>query len=142
MTSILRRYYVLIIIFVVIVAGIITWEWVFREQEKSVGSRKANYEFASEKLVNEFEKDENSANKLYLNKVIEVSGNIDSFSENEKEITVLLKNSGEQSGVSCSFDKSVTLTSTFKKGDAIKVKGICNGYLIDVVLNRCTITKP
>ena len=121
------------------IASIFTWKWVFREQEKSVGSHKADITVSAEVIVKEFETDENKANIKYLNKIVAVSGTINSQTVNDKDITVILKNEEATAGVSCSFDKTTIAGSSLVKGRKITVKGLCSGFLMDVVLNRCSL---
>jgi hypothetical protein len=123
------------------VAVFITWKWVFREAETDVSSQKADITMDAAALVQSFETNEDSANAKYLNKIIGISGNVDTIKVNDDNITVYLKNPEDMSGVMCSFDKSAIDPTSIKQGDKVKIKGICSGYLLDVVLNKCAIDK-
>ncbi len=140
MSKVIKRI-IIIVILIVALACILTWKWVFREQEKSVGSRKADIVVPATEMVKEFETDENKANIKYLNKVVAVSGIINSQTVNDKDITVILKNDGATAGVSCSFDKTTVDKSSISPGRNITAKGLCSGFLMDVVLNRCSIVN-
>ena len=48
---------------------------------------------------------------------------------------------GKTSGVMCSFDKNVIKKDAVKPGDSVNIKGICNGYLMDVIMNKCVLMK-
>lgn len=122
-------------------AGIFIREWVYKEPDKSVGNRSTDIIISAGQLVKAFEEDENSANAKYLNKIIEVTGIIKSITENDKEICVVIKDDNATAGVSCSFDLSTIEKSNFVPGKSIIVKGICNGFLMDVVLNKCVVIK-
>jgi len=133
-----------IIIFILVVGGVIgviVALRVFKKAEISVASAKAELAIGASPLTQQFENNEDSANALYLGKIIEVSGTINSISDNEQGISIYLKNNGESSGVMCSFGKGTIKTSELSQGQSVKIKGICNGYLLDVVLNKCAISK-
>lgn len=88
-------------------------------------------------LANEYETNEAGANKKYLDKVLEVNGTITGVSKNQKAETVIALKGTDMSGLLCTIEG--TFTSEFKVGDAISLKGICTGYLSDVILVRCAI---
>jgi len=124
-----------------IIAAIFIWLYTFRKADLSVASQKAEIEISSTDLLKKFESNEESANTAYLGKVIIVSGTIDKITEDSTNISVFLKNPDEIAGVICGFNKTMIDKTTIKPGDAIRVKGICTGYLMDVVLNKCSVKK-
>ena len=86
---------------------------------------------------------EDSANKKYLGKVIEVTGIVVEI-ENQQDtlLTILLGDSLQSAKVSCLIDKKqAEAIKNLVLGDVVKLKGICTGYLMDVELNRCVIVK-
>lgn len=129
-----------LIIIAVVAIGLITWKWIFRKAPDSVGSQKAAYEISSIELVKAFELDETTANTRFLDKVILVSGTISSIIENKaaQKISVTLKETGDMSGVICEFTSENVDLKTLKVGNKVKIKGRCTGYLLDVVLIKCT----
>jgi hypothetical protein len=131
-----------VIVAIILFVGV--WSWVFKKSDVSVGTKKADIEIEAGALVESFETDENAANSKYLNKVIRVTGPVDKIVEGANDVSVYLKKKGESSGVSCNFDKSVFKSKNVKckTGDLISIKGICSGYLMDVVLNKCAVEKP
>ncbi len=135
------KIFFIVSLLLIVVAGIITWKWVFKEQDKTVGSSHSDFILPASELVKDFETDENKADDKYLNKIITVSGTIDSETINENEITVILKNRGETAGVSCNFDKTTVEKNMLKNGKTITVKGVCTGFLMDAVLTRCALIQ-
>ena len=131
----------LTIIIIGVVIGIISILWVFRKSPDSVGSKKPDIIMEAQALSKAFENNENEANKQYLNKVIQVTGTIESIKENGPEIAISLKENGEMTGVICNFTKGTVDITKHKAGDKISVKGICNGFLMDVVLKKCKLTE-
>jgi type II secretory pathway pseudopilin PulG len=130
---------ILIIIIVIILAAVAVYLYVFRKTEASVASREADYSVTANDLVNAFETDENAANVKYLDKVVKVQGTVAEINENNNEISVILREPGTTSGVTCSFDESALKKDRLKSGQKVFIKGICTGYLMDVVLNRCAL---
>jgi len=130
-----------VIIFLVILGAIIIYLWTFRKSDLSVSSKKADVEIRSGELIQSFEKNEKLANEAYLNKIIVLAGTVDNISEDSLTVTVYLKDKDAVSGIICSFNKSVLDISKISKGSEIKVKGICSGYLLDVVLNKCSLEE-
>ena len=90
-------------------------------------------------LFDAFEKDEPLANKIYLNKVLEVTGRVSEVSENldEKKI-IVLETSHMIFGVRCTMaDSAVSLPV----GAQATIKGICTGYLSDVIITDGILKK-
>jgi hypothetical protein len=135
-----KRLFLIITITGFLIAGIV-FLYVFRPASKNVGSKKADVEISAQELVRQFETNETEANALYNDKVILVSGTIENVSEEATVLTVSIKNPDAMSGVLCSFDKSSALKEDFAVGSEIRIKGICTGYLMDVVLIKCSLVK-
>ncbi len=135
-----KRYrYLLAFVVLAILAAVLVWKYTFRKAEISVAGKKTDVQLEASKLLTAYETDENAANSLYLNKIVGVSGLVESVTEESTGVSVYLKESGAVSGVICSFDKSVLDPGKLKKGQIAHIKGICTGYLMDVVLNRCSL---
>ena len=126
---------------VAIICAVIIYFWTFRKSELSVSSKKADYEIKAAQLIHDFETDEQVANEKYLGKILIVDGELKDITEDSLSITLSLGSIGDISGILCSFDKSVIEPGKVQKGQQLKVKGICTGYLLDVVLNKCSIEK-
>lgn len=89
------------------------------------------------KIAGDYEANEAEANKQYLDKVIEVTGVISGVSKNQKAETVIALTGSDMSGLLCTIEG--TFEKEFKIGDSITLKGICTGYLTDVILVRCAV---
>jgi uncharacterized membrane protein len=78
------------------------------------------------------------AYKLYLDKAVVVSGEVSNVKTNQEGKTVVvIKTSDPMFGVQCTMKES----STVKPGELVELKGICTGYLMDVVLTDCYQVK-
>lgn len=116
--------------------------YVFRKPVENVANKKTDFVLTSSELVNDFEGNETTANKKYVDKIIEVSGVVAEISNDTTGQTLILREADAVSGVSCSFAKSQsTEISSIKVGEKAKIKGQCAGYLMDVKLNKCAISN-
>lgn len=131
---------ILLITIAVIVVGLVGFKYIFRPTNSSVEGSKTDIKINASDLLLAFENDEQEANTLYLDKIVEVSGRIDSV-EDDSFISVTIKNSDDISGIICSFDKNTISSQAFTIGDHIQVKGNCTGYLMDVILVKCVIVN-
>ncbi len=130
----------LIVVIMGIVLGIAALMYTFKKSAVSVKSKKPDVVLHAGDLLNAFETDEPKANGLYLGKIVSVTGRVQSVSEDSVGISVYLKEEDDLAGILCSFDKSADVSSIVK-GKEVEIKGICTGYLMDVVLNRCAIAS-
>lgn len=81
---------------------------------------------------------------IYLNKVVEVSGQVKSISKNKQnQQIILLKTNVSEGSVNCTMEEKV---NNIQPGDNIVLKGVCSGYIEgdidmdlpgDVFLIRC-----
>ena len=114
---------------------------VFRKADTDVSKKTADFELSAKALVENFEMNEDSANIQYLDKIVLVEGNVNNISEKEDVIMVYLKENEDLAGVLCGFNPGSINLQSLQVGNKIKVKGICTGYLLDVVLNKCSIEE-
>ena len=85
-------------------------------------------------IFDSFSNNEESANAQFLNKAIEVTGTVSDVKKNQAgETVVYLKSDDPVFGVNCTFKQN---PGAIKKGNTITFKGICTGYLSDVVINE------
>jgi hypothetical protein len=100
-----------------------------------------DFTVTAEGLMNEFA-DEEVATKKYENKTIEVSGIIESVAKNEKTYDVSLATSDPMTLVTVKLVlEENEAAQKLKSGDQVKLKGICNGKLADIELNKGSIIK-
>ena len=83
--------------------------YMFNMPHRNVQAASADFELGAKQLVNEYLRDAQAANDKYLqengeSKIIAVTGIVASVDEDMKrQKVVLLKESGEKAGVSCTF---------------------------------------
>ncbi len=97
-------------------------------------------------LFSDFSTNEAEAQKKYVpvklgDKKIEVTGEINEVGKNESgEFFYTLKTSDEMFSVKCIMEKGEEIVNA-KVGDKITVRGFCDGYNMDVIVNRCKQIK-
>ena len=88
---------------------------------------------------NEFSKDETAANTKYLDKVVSIEGIVTNIAVEDGLNIVTLKTASDMFGVVCKVESDDDKVKTLKAGDEIRIKGVCTGMLMDVIMVRCVI---
>jgi outer membrane usher protein FimD/PapC len=90
-------------------------------------------------LFKEYSSNETTANSKYLNKNLEVTGQVASLDTNQDgAVAVILQTDDIMSGIMCTMhDKGVPV----KTGETVTVKGFCSGFVSDVKLTDCVLKK-
>jgi hypothetical protein len=110
-------------------------------QDKDLQKVKPDFILSASELQGAFEADEAAASSNYINKIIEVSGEIESVKKGENQtLVVTLKTENPVSAVSCTF-RTISGKPEFKAGDYISLRGQCSGFLMDVIMNNCTVVN-
>lgn len=91
------------------------------------------------KLFNEYE---DSANKLYLDKAINIQGEILTIENNPPRYTLFINTNDSNGNISCELDTTQNaIAKNLAPKQQVNITGFCNGKLIDVELDRCVISK-
>ena len=94
----------------------------------------------ADSLAQDFINDEVIANTKYLNKVLAVKGVvIDTASNQQGQLTLTIGNVSNMSNVFVTLIKRPL--AVIKLNDSIHVKGVCSGFLSDVVISDATIVE-
>ncbi len=112
--------------------------FLYNKPVQSIRNLKPQVELDADELLEAFESDETAANAKYLDKVLLVHGTIDKIEETDGRVNIFLKTQNPLSSITCELEKT-DLLANYKSGDPISVKGLCSGYLMDVVLIKSII---
>lgn len=140
-----------IVMILLLVAAIGGW-YTYSEYNRPLASMtetKAEITINAIDLISAFEKDPINSNQLYIDKIIEVEGVLkESTADDLGLYTLSLGEESEMSSVRCSVDSiSTAAAAQLKKGDFVKIKGVCSGFTpdellgSDVTLVRCAINN-
>ncbi len=90
-------------------------------------------------LLRQFQHNEDSANLLYLDKTVVVSGKIVNITLNQENFpVVMLEAEGDEFGIQCTMqDSKINL----QKNEFVTLKGICKGFLSDVIITNASIAQ-
>ena len=126
---------IIILILVGVSIGLLFYFKPHTKMEKMTADEKVT----AVELYESYVKDEQASDKRYLDKVVEVDGVIKEVELRDGNTASILLESGDiMFGVSCEMDFTIEIhRNDFKSGEAVKLKCICTGYLMDVVLTRC-----
>ncbi len=137
-----RKYIWLLLIVAMLTAGSYAYHEYNRKPVDLSGIR-SQLNITADSLVVIFETDEPKANSLYLGKPVDIKGLIaDISNQQDTLINITLGKKDNMHRVSCLIDANhIKEVKSYKVGDEITLRGICNGYLMDVELNRCVVVK-
>lgn len=108
-----RKWSILVIIILLAFAA---YKYIY-QNHRNINTEQPEFVISSNTITNEFLQNSIEAEKKYLNKTIEIKGNITEI--NEKDITL-------NNTVFCQFDDIIN--NTVKINDSISIKGRCIGY--------------
>jgi putative nucleic acid binding protein len=119
---------------VIILAGVILY--LYNKPSRNVAGE-TGIPVTAKELYQKFTSNESQANQTYLNKVVEVKGQVLEVKNTQHAGKVVVLSTGDPLfGVACSLDNAQTQEKDFTPGQQIVVKGVCTGYLSDVVLTH------
>lgn len=128
--------YFLPLIAVLILAGGGTAYYLYNKKPPSINDLKTDIQIGADELITQYEEYEDKANESYLEKVIEVVGEVEKAEMKDGVATIYLKTNGSMGSVLCQLEDAGQLP---EPGQTVKIKGVCTGYLMDVVLIKCKL---
>ncbi len=130
------------LLFLILLISLVTIRLVFlyHQPHKDMTQEIASIKIASEDLLKDFQEDESLANTIYLEQITQVQGTITAIENNTEEVVIVLSEPDSFGGIRCHISpEEYTKVSALTTGQQITIKGICTGYLMDVVLVRCVL---
>ena len=120
------------------IVGLIGY-YLYNKPVDSLENVKPTATLSADSIFQLFEQNEMRSNELYLNKVISVSGKIQNVLADTSGVAITLQTSSGLFGVTCKMDETNLDVSHYSEGQTVKIKGLCTGYLMDVILIRCVV---
>lgn len=105
----------------------------YNKAPDNISSMKTDFQINAAELLSAFENDETAANLKFLDKVVEVNGVVEKHEMKEGKLTAYLSTDNPLSNVIFQFENQ---NEQIETGENITLKGICTGYLMDVVVVR------
>jgi len=140
----MKKIIIALFLMVLIAAGIAAYLW--NKPHRTADDEKPFATVTSSQLFTEFATDEAATWAKYKDKVIQISGEVESTSTDASGNTqIVLKTDTEMSTVSVTLMAGATAPGV-ESGTMIDVKGICNGFLNDIFgevqLNQGVVVTP
>jgi hypothetical protein len=130
----MKKKYLLYATLILLICGFYYGYQMYNKPLQSIENKNADVALTAVDLLKDFNNNEHEANTKYLDKIIAVSGKVTQIQNNN----IYLSTDNEMSNIICEME-DVTNLSAISKDEMIVVKGVCTGYLMDVILVRCTI---
>ena len=130
------------IIGLVIVLGLIGAIFGYQQYAKTLDKTadlKSDITLNAQDLFLAYESDESAANKKFLDKIVEVKGVVASTKEDDGKSNIYLETEDMLANIACQMENK--LIKVPKEGTTVTIKGVCTGYLSDVVLVRAVLIK-
>ncbi|MEO5581215.1 MAG: hypothetical protein ABIR66_00870 [Saprospiraceae bacterium] len=133
---------ILLVLFVLALLGGYIGYKMYNKPHQDVSAAHIVVRLTADALLTAFKENETEASIKFINKVIEVSGNIADSKNENSQIIIQMETTDVLSNIICTLDSTQTSSKKdFKIGDSIRIKGICSGFLSDVILDRCVVTN-
>jgi hypothetical protein len=134
---------ILAIVAVLLVIGAAVGYYMWNKPHRTAEDEKPAATLTADELFNQFNSDAAGSNAKYLDKVIQVSGVVNSVKTTENNETKIALQTPDEMGIA---EISVILKAgekadQIKDGTTVVLKGICSGFNTDVELRQAVIIK-
>lgn len=127
----MKKKYLILGVIVLLFGGFYFYNNVLYKDARNIETEQSSFMLSSKKMVDEYKADIASADSKYLNKTIEIEGNVTEVSDSNLVL---------DSVVFCSLDKKTNLTVNKN----VRIKGRCIGFdemFNEVKFDQCTILE-
>ncbi len=116
---------------------------VMHAPKATVEKKPIDFTLSATELFQEYSENQAVADQKFIDRIVQISGEIFEISTDQQGATVLILATGaNEAGVLCTLELEESDKVRSKKvGDAITLKGVCTGMLMEVVLNRCRVME-
>ena len=135
-----NNFFFLILILLIIINTYAYILPLLKSSEKNLDNKDTEFSISTKDLIKAYIADEERSDSLYADKIIEVTGHIKEIMFLNNRNTIILNSNTENFGVICDVNPNQKRKiKQLKKHQKISVKGICKGFLKDVILLNCSI---
>ncbi|MGE5424731.1 MAG: OB-fold protein [Syntrophothermus sp.] len=128
-----------------IIAAALVWKFYINKPQPDYEELKPDYAMTAAELYKNFINHPGEANKLYLGKIIEVTGQLNKIETTDSLVTAVFvfdKGMFGDAGLRCTMMKKFNDEARKLKTDGnVKLKGYCTGYNegSDVIMEHCSL---
>lgn len=131
---------VVIVLFIIGIIAVIAGYNMWNATAPRAAEEAVDISVSAMALYEAFATDEAAAGLKFNDKVVEVTGTVRAIStDTDGRVTLILASGDEMGGVACAFPAGVR--PGVGEGEVAVIKGFCAGYNLDVLLQRCAVTK-
>ncbi len=125
---------------VAVIGAITAYSFLTPKGEIDVAQSDATHEVTASALYAAFDEDEATANNEYAGAVITIKGVLQAVDENESnQIQLSLAAESDFGSVLCTLRDAPANLTNLEIGTPVTVKGVCTGYLFDVVIDHAIL---
>lgn len=137
-----KGFKILLGLLLVIISLLLISIYFYNKPHIDVQKSEADYVLTAQNLIKEYQENEAVTNEKYSENIILVKGKVFEVSTLKGNSVITLKDDDSESSIICHLlpgenGKAMKL----KEGQEISIKGICTGYLLDVIMVRCTLEE-
>jgi len=130
---------ILITLLLLAVLGAGVGFYMYNKPVDKMHTRSIDETVTAQQLFTSYEADEMAANKRFLDKILIVEGEVIKTKNDDNKMTIFLDTGDMLANIMCQMESLDTETP--KEGSKIAIKGLCTGYLTDVVLIKGILIK-
>lgn len=114
--------------------------YMYNKPHKAMENMESTASLTSLEIIRAYQENEQLANEQFLGEVVTVNGVVQAVEKNDG-LTLILEGTDLMTTIRCQLDHLTDhpAFAGLNPGDEVAVKGICTGFLMDVVLERCII---
>ena len=137
-----RKFKITIGFFLTVIIGLIASLYYYNKPHVNVEKSNAVYSLTAQNLIKEYQENEKNTNEKYTERVIQIEGDVYDISTLRGNTVVTLKDSVSESSIICHMQaEDNKRVLSLKKGARVTIKGVCTGYLLDVIMVRCILVE-
>jgi len=137
----------LIILAIGIIAAALVWKFYVNKPHDDIEKASPAYSVSTEEIWSKYNTNRETADSLYNNQVIEVTGNLSRIDKNDTLVSAIFVMAADSmfgdKTIACQmYKKHNEEAGTLVVGAKVKIKGVCIGYDdTDIKFNKCSIVK-
>ena len=131
------------IIFSILIIGILCFfisYKMYNRPHANITESTPDITLTADTIIAAFSSDETKANSRYLDKILNITGTVSEFKLKKNKGIITLKTNQDFGSVLCHLSESASQNiHSLIVGQKITLKGVCTGYLMDVILVKAEI---
>jgi hypothetical protein len=137
-----NRFKIILGFLIIAILGLFGSLYYYNKPHVNVENSDAVYRLTAQNLIKEYQENEQNTNEKYTEQVIQIEGNVYEISTLRGNSVVTLNDPDSQSSIICHMQAEDNKRALrLKKGQRIVIKGVCTGYLLDVIMVRCILVE-